>query len=145
MTAAKRLLIPFDVMRATRALAPHDARLNDIRWLTGEALRRVDDRAARGDLRAADPSAAGGADTARKARVDPAAAKLLARQRLALCENRAGPAAWPILTRIVLQGSGVRECRDLVPEIVSPWRADAVIADRLRVALDAIGPLLGGT
>ena len=32
---------PFDIMRATRALAPHDPKLNDMRWLIGEALRRL--------------------------------------------------------------------------------------------------------
>ena len=36
----RRILDPFDVMRSTRALAPHDPKLNDIRWLIGEALRR---------------------------------------------------------------------------------------------------------
>ena len=44
--------------------------------------------------------------------------------------------ASPILTRIIIEGSGVRECRGFVPEIVTPWRADAVVTDRLRVALD---------
>jgi hypothetical protein len=32
-----------------------------------------------------------------------------------------------------------------VPEIVTPWRADAVVTDRLRVALDQLGDLLGVT
>ena len=39
----------------------------------------------------------------------------------------------------------MRDCRDIIPEITTPWRADAVIMDRMRVALDALGPLLGGT
>ena len=41
----RRILDPFDVMRSTRALAPHDPKLNDMRWLIGEALRRVHQRA----------------------------------------------------------------------------------------------------
>ena len=60
-------------------------------------------------------------------------------------EERAGPAAWPILTRIVIEGAGVRDCRGFVPEIVTPWRADAVVTDRLRVALDTLGELVGVT
>ena len=51
-TRLKRLLDPFDVMRSTRALAPHDPKLNDIRWLVGEALRRVHNRARLDGLRA---------------------------------------------------------------------------------------------
>ena len=39
----------------------------------------------------------------------------------------------------------MRECRGFVPEIVTPWRADAVVTDRLRVALDALGGLMGVT
>ncbi len=56
-----------------------------------------------------------------------------------------GPAAWPIVTRIVIEGAGVRECRGFVPELATPWRADAVVADRLRVALDTLGELMGVT
>ncbi len=50
--AARRLVDPFDVMRTTRALAPHDPKLNDLRWLIGEALRRIHDRARLDSLRA---------------------------------------------------------------------------------------------
>jgi hypothetical protein len=39
-------------MRSTRALAPHDPRLNDLRWLIGEALRRLHRRADLDALRA---------------------------------------------------------------------------------------------
>jgi len=39
----------------------------------------------------------------------------------------------------------VRDCRAYVSEIATPWRADAIIADRLRVALDRLGDLLGVT
>ena len=44
-----------------------------------------------------------------------------------------------------VEGAGVRECRGFVPEIVTPWRADAVVTDRLRVGLDALGGILGVT
>jgi len=57
----------------------------------------------------------------------------------------AGPAAWPILTRVVVEGASLRDCRRLVPEIVTPWRADAVLADRLRVGLDRLGEVVGVT
>ena len=39
----------------------------------------------------------------------------------------------------------MRECRGFVPELVTPWRADAVVTDRLRVGLDLLGELLGVT
>ncbi|MFY9970672.1 MAG: hypothetical protein WAK41_14830, partial [Roseiarcus sp.] len=41
----RRILDPFDTMRANRLLAPHDQKLNDIRWLVGESLRRTHQRA----------------------------------------------------------------------------------------------------
>lgn len=137
-----RLLDPFDVMRATRSLAPHDPRLNDVRWLTGQALRGVHELATREGMRAAPFGLLRRAAAARKAPIDPVAARFDARERLAACEEKAGPAAWTIVRRIVLEGASVRDCREFVPEIVTPWRVDAVISDRLRVALDALGPLL---
>ena len=72
-------------------------------------------------------------------------AALHARDKLRKAEDRVGPAAWPILTRIVIEGAGVRECRGFVPELATPWRADAVVADRLRVGLDLVGELFGVT
>lgn len=39
----------------------------------------------------------------------------------------------------------MRDCRGYVPELATPWRADAVIADRLLVGLDALGSVLGVT
>ena len=51
----------------------------------------------------------------------------------ATAEDRVGPHAWPIVTRIVIEGAGVRDCRGFVPELATPWRADAVVSDRLRV------------
>src|ERR1700685_1007664 len=41
----RRFLDPFDTMRANRVLAPNHAKLNDIRWLVGESLRRTPHRA----------------------------------------------------------------------------------------------------
>jgi len=120
-----RMLDPFDILRSTRALAPHDPKLNDMRWLIGEALRRLFQRAQVARVRMASESAT------------------VALGKIHECAGRAGPAAWPIVTRIVIEGAMVRDCRGFVPEFVSPWRADAVVIDRLRVALDMLGPLLG--
>lgn len=126
-TAASRLpriLDPFDVMHSTRALSPSDPKLNDIRWLTGEALRRVHQMAISQRM----PEI-----------VDSACAQMRH------IERAVSPAAWPIVRRIVLEGASVRDCRSFVPEVVTPWRADAVVTDRLRVALDQLGSLLGVT
>jgi hypothetical protein len=141
--ALRRVLDPFDTMRSTRALAPHDARLNDIRWLIGEALRRVYQRARLDPLRSVDPDRVATGFGPRGLLASEIA--LHARDRLRAAEDKAGPAAWPIVRRIVLEGAGVRDCRGFVPEIVTPWRADAVVTDRLRVALDSLGPLLSVT
>jgi hypothetical protein len=111
----RRILYPFDAMRANRVLAPHDPKLNDIRWLIGEALRRTH----------------GNAETS------PLAAVTLRR-----AEERVGTSIWPILVKIIVEGAGVRDCRAFVPELATPWRADAVITDRLRVGLDLLGPLM---
>ena len=142
---ARRLLDPFDVMRATRTLAPHDPKLNDIRWLTGEALRRVHGRARLDGLRAVALDRVGSTGFGPRSGLPASEIALHARDKLRAAQDRVGPAAWPILTRIIIEGGGVRECRDFVPEIVTPWRADAVLADRLRVALDSLGGLLGVT
>jgi hypothetical protein len=48
----RRILDPFDTMRANRLLAPHDQKLNDIRWVIGESLRRTHQRAQLDALRA---------------------------------------------------------------------------------------------
>jgi len=139
------MLDPFDVMRSTRALAPHDPRLNDIRWLIGEALRRLHQRAQFDALRAVALETVGAKAFGPRSGLPASEAALHARDKLRAAEERAGEAAWPILTRIVIEGGGVRDCRRLVPEIVTPWRADAIVTDRLRVALDRLGDLLGVT
>ena len=141
----RRILDPFDVMRATRALAPHDPKLNDIRWLIGEALRRVHQRANLDALRAVAPDGISGSGFGPRSGLPMSEIALHARDKIRAAEQRAGPAAWPIVMRIIVEGSGVRDCRGYVPEIVTPWRADAVVTDRLRVALDQLGDLLGVT
>jgi len=139
----RRLVDPFDVMRSTRALAPHDPRLNDVRWLVGEALRRLHDRAQLDGLRAMALESVDSRSFGPRPGLPASEAALHARDKLRAAEERAGAAAWPILARIVIEGAGVRDCRALVSEIATPWRADAVIADRLRVALDRLSELLG--
>ena len=139
----RRILDPFDVMRANRVLAPHDAKLNDIRWLIGESLRRTHQRARLDALRAVATDRVGSASYGPRPGLPQTEAALYARDKLRKAEERVGPAAWPILTRIILEGAGVRECRGFVPELATPWRADAVVTDRLRVGLDLLGEIMG--
>jgi hypothetical protein len=142
----RRILDPFDVMRSNRVLAPHDPKLNDIRWLIGESLRRTHQRAHLDSLRAVALDRIGGATGfGPRQGLPQSEAALYARDKMHKAADRVGPAAWPILTRIVLEGAGVRECRGFVPELATPWRADAVITDRLRVGLDLLGELMGVT
>jgi len=141
----RRILDPFDIMRTNRLLAPHDPRLNDIRWLIGESLRRTHQRARLDALRAVATERIGSTGYGPRPGLPQSEAALHARDKLRKAEERVGPAAWPIVTRIVIEGAGVRECRGFVPELVTPWRVDAVVADRLRVALDSMGDLMGIT
>ena len=142
----RRILDPFDLMRANRVLAPHDSKLNDVRWLIGESLRRTHQRARTDALRAVAPDRVGGATGyGPRPGLPQTEAALYARDKLRQAEERVGPAAWPILTRIVIEGAGVRECRGFVPELATPWRADAVVTDRLRVGLDLLGEIMGVT
>ncbi len=141
----RRILDPFDVMRANRVLAPHDPKLNDIRWLVGELLRRTHQRARLDSLRAVAPDRIGSTGFGPRPGLPQTEAALHARDKMRKAEDRVGPAAWPILTRIIIEGAGVRECRGFVPELATPWRADAVVTDRLRVGLDLLGDLLGVT
>jgi hypothetical protein len=141
----RRILDPFDTMRANRLLAPNDSKLNDIRWLIGESLRRTHHRARADGLRAISPDRIGSTGFGPRPGLPQSEAALHARDKLRNAEDRAGPAAWPIVTRIVIEGAGVRDCRGFVPELATPWRADAVVSDRLRVALDALGEVMGVT
>jgi len=141
----RRMLDPFDVMRTNRVLAPHDPKLNDLRWIIGEQLRRTHARARLDSLRAVAPDRIGMTGYGPRPGLPQTEAALHARDKLRAAEERVGPAAWPILTRIVIEGGAVRDCRGYVPELATPWRADAVITDRLRVALDLLGGLMGVT
>jgi hypothetical protein len=132
-----RPLDPFDVMRTTRVLAPRDSKLNAVRWMIGEALRRLHARAEIGP-RAIDA----GAVRTGGVRVEPSEIGTDARKKLRQCEEAAGPAAWPILARILFEGAGVHDCRDMIAETTASWRADAIVMDRLRVALDRLAPML---
>ncbi len=108
----RRLLDPFDVMRSTRALAPHDPRLNDVRWLIGEAIRRLHQRAQLDALRAVALDGVGAKGFGPRSGLPASEAALHARDKLRKAEERAGAAAWPIVARIVIEGGGVRDCRD---------------------------------
>ncbi|RBP01067.1 hypothetical protein DFR50_15912 [Roseiarcus fermentans] len=142
---SRRLLEPFDLMRANRVLAPHDPKLNDIRWLTGEALRRTHHRAQIVGPKSVDLAGGPGGAFGPRPGLPQSEAALHARDRLRAAETRVGPHAWPLVVRIVIAGGALRDCRALVPELATPWRADAVLTDRLRVALDQIGALMGVT
>ena len=102
----RRLVDPFDVMRSTRALAPHDPRLNDIRWLIGEALRRLHRRADLDALRAVAADVVGAASARARA---PACRRAKSRfTRATSCAPpRSAPAPPPgrSLTRIVIEGA----------------------------------------
>lgn len=141
----RRIIDPFDTMRTNRVLAPHDPKLNDIRWLVGESLRRTHQRAQLDALRAVAPDRLGSTGFGPRPGLPQSEAALHARDKLRKAEERVGPYAWPIVTRIIIEGAGVRECRGFIPELATPWRADAVVTDRLRVALDTLGELMGVT
>jgi hypothetical protein len=141
----RRILDPFDTMRANRVLAPSDPKLNDIRWLIGESLRRTHERAQLDQLRALAPERLGSTGFGPRPGLPQSEIALHARDKLRAAEDRVGPHAWPIVTRIIIEGAGVRECRGFVPELATPWRADAVVSDRLRTALDMLGGLMGVT
>jgi hypothetical protein len=141
----RRINDPFDVMRVHRALAPHDSKLNDLRWLIGEALRRLHQRACFDSLRAVAPERIGGGGFGPRSGLPATEMALHARDKMREAQKLVGPAAWPIVQRIVIEGGGVRDCRAGIAEVTTAWRADAIVADRLRVALDALGALVGVT
>ena len=141
----RRILDPFDTMRANRVLAPHDPKLNDIRWLIGESL----------GVRTARPAGRLAGGRARSAwldriRASPGLAAVggrAARPRQAAQRPRSKSVPTPGRSS---RGSssrapGVRDCRGFIPELATPWRADTVVTDRLRVALDTLGELMGVT
>jgi hypothetical protein len=139
----RRIDDPFDVMRAHRALAPHDRKLNDIRWLIGEALRRLHHRAGLDGLRAVAPDRVGAGVGGPRSGLPLSEAALHARDKLRAAERLAGAAAWPVLRRVVIEGAMLRDCRAMIAEVTTSWRVDAILADRLRCGLDALGVHLG--
>ena len=141
----RRLVDPFDLMRANRVLAPHDAKLNDLRWLIGDALRRLHQRASLNSLRTIDLERVGTTGYGPRSGLPQSELALRARDKLREAERLAGAAAWPVVNRIVIEGGGVRDCRAMIAEVTTEWRADAICCDRLRVALDALGGVLGVT
>ena len=110
----------FERMRHARALAPHDAGLNERRWLIGESFRRT--------LKAQASSWAEIGEVLRAMRV---------------MKERVGEASFDVMVAVIIRGSALRDCRRLVAETAAPHRADAILADRLRVGLDRIGELAG--
>jgi len=102
----RRILDPFDTMRANRLLAPHDQKLNDIRWLIGESLRRTHQRARLDALRAVAPDRLGSTGFGPRPGLPQSEAALHARDKLRKADDRVGPAAWPIVTRIIIEGAG---------------------------------------
>ena len=95
----RRIIDPFDAMRANRVLAPHDPKLNDIRWLVGESLRRTHDRARLDQLRAVAPDRFGSTGFGPRPGLPQSETALFARDKLREAEERVGPHAWPIVTR----------------------------------------------
>jgi hypothetical protein len=83
----RRILDPFDTMRANRLLAPHDQKLNDIRWLTGEALRRTHHRARLDGLRAVAPDRIGATGFGPRPGLPQAEAALHARDKMRRAEE----------------------------------------------------------
>jgi hypothetical protein len=112
----------------TPAPAPHDPRLNDVRWLVGESLRRTHQRAPR-PMRAVAPTRWPAPGPFRQCET-----ALVASDKLREAAEKVGAHAWPIVTRIVTEGVGVRDAAGFIPEVTSPWRAGAVVSAAQRRA-----------
>ena len=84
----RRILDPFDTMRANRVLAPSDPKLNDIRWLVGEALRRTHERARFDQLRALAPERLGSTGFGPRPGLPQSEIALHARDKLRAAEDR---------------------------------------------------------
>ena len=119
----RRILDPFDVMRSTRALAPHDPKINDIRWLIGEALRRLHQHAQLDALCAVQPDSIGKTGFGPRSGLPLSEIALHSRDKMRAAEAKAGPAAWPILSRIVISGRRrAPTCRrSSRPGAPTPW------------------------
>ena len=111
-----------------------------MRWLIGEALRRLPSRAELDSLRAVAPDR-------RRPRLGPRTGlpaseiALHARDKLRAAEEKVGPAAWPILTRVVIEGASLRDCRGLcrIARLARRRRARRPPARRL----DRLGEVVG--
>ena len=141
----RRIIDPFDTMRSNRVLAPHDPQAQRHSLAGRRIARRTHQRARLDQLRAVAPDRFGSTGFGPRSGLPQSETALFARDKLREAEQQVGPHAWPIVTRIVIEGAGVRDCRGFIPELATPWRADAVVSDRLRVALDTIGGLMGVT
>jgi hypothetical protein len=84
----RRIVDPFDAMRANRVLAPHDSKLNDIRWLVGESLRRTHQRARLDQLRAVAPDRFGSTGFGPRSGLPQSETALFARDKLREAEER---------------------------------------------------------
>jgi hypothetical protein len=104
------------------------ARISNARWRTGDALRRLH----------AAGWAANGSDVTTIQTPEARAA----RERLAEIEAAIDPALWVTIRRCVLEGATLRELHALLPLSVTPQSANAILLDRLALALDRAGPLL---
>jgi hypothetical protein len=110
-------------MRSTRALAPHDPKINDIRWLIGEALRRLHQHAQLDALCAVQPDSIGKTGFGPRSGLPLSEIALHSRDKMRAAEAKAGPAAWPILSRIVISGRRrAPTCRrSSRPGAPTPW------------------------
>ena len=75
------------------------SKLNDIRWLVGESLRRTHQRARFDQLRAVAPERLGSTGFGPRPGLPQSDIALHARDKLRAAEDRVGPHAWPIVTR----------------------------------------------
>ena len=96
---------------ARRGPWPRTIPAQRVRWLIGEALRRVYSRAGLDALRAVAPDKLGQTGFGPRSGLPVSEIALHARDKLRAAQERAGPAAWPVINRIILEGGGVRECR----------------------------------
>jgi hypothetical protein len=123
--AARRLgfsPLPFDRLHEIGDLGAGDTKANWRRWQAGDALRRL--------------HATGWQGTPGELATDKAAD---ARTMIDQIEQAVDPFHWPVLIRVLIEGSDVLECRGGLPRV----HAYAILLDRLRCALDRVAPIVG--
>lgn len=108
--------------------------VNARRWTIGDALRRLH----------AEGWQSPSGSVANPLRGPEAAT---ARAKLSDLECIVGEASWPIVVRVIIAGDSLRLCHDLLPMGARgfPSWGDEVLLDRLCLAIDRVGPLLGAT